>query len=400
MRDDRREHPLSGGPATPGSAVAVSRSRGAQRLLLLSQLPPPYGGLAVHTERLRSLFEREGWRVDVLTPPGAWSIPPGPLRRLRALGAQVRFLARLLCRRCTVLHDHVSTYPLGDRGLRAVLPHAAMLLALRLGASPWVVSCGNGRLPSRLADMPPRLRQIYRWLYRGATFAIAKNERILEAFQALGFGGRVQVIGTFLEPLRAGASRPLPPEVEAYFAAHPLCVLTAGFRFEPVYHLDAVVRAVAHLRREGPSRGLPERAGLVVLASRVEEPVGKAAFDAALAETGLAEDVLVLRDVDHALEVMSRASVCVRATDYDGDANTVKEAMLLGVPVLATDVPGRPPGITRIGVGELGELGSRLVELLLTFDTSRREAARAYVLGDIERNADAIRAVYQRAMGA
>lgn len=368
----------------------MSRPR---RLLVVSELPPPYGGLAVHTERLCAAARRRGFEVRVVSAPrfdAAASRSPG---RLAVLRGQLGYVGRVLLTRCDLVHDHVSTYSIGNTSRVAFAFHLLLLLALRLRRAPWILTCGNGLLPGLLAQCSPRRRAIYRRLYAGVRCGIAKNAPILEAFEALGLGDRSRVVGTFLEPIALPSGRPLAPEAEAFLAAHPRVVVTAGFRFEPLYHIEAVVRAVAELRAAGRSD-----VGLVVLASHAEDAAGKAAYDAALDETGLAPHVLVLRDVSDALDVIARGAAFVRATDFDGDANTVKEAMMVGVPVLATDLPNRPPGITLVPRGALHGLGERLAVLLDRPDAAAIARNRDFVREDIARNADAIFGIYEEAL--
>jgi glycosyltransferase involved in cell wall biosynthesis len=112
----------------------------------------------------------------------------------------------------------------------------------------------------------------------------------------------------------------------------------------------------------------------------------------------MAGHVLVLRDVDCALDVMARAAVLVRASDFDGDANTVKEAMLLGVPVLATDLPGRPPGLELVARGDFRALGEKLRRMLESPDPDCTERNRAFARADIERNEAAIFGLYEEAL--
>lgn len=374
----------------------MSRARRAKRLLIVSQLPPPYGGLSVHTERLCAAARQRGWRVAVLSPPPYALAPDAHFRRLRILAAQLRYLARAALTPCDVVHDHISTYSIGAPGRGALVLQVALLLALRARRSPWVLSCGNGLVPALLSSASPRIRRLYRWLYAGVQVAIAKSEPILSAFEELGLGDRSRLVGTFLEPVKPPSTRPLDPTVEAFLAAHPRCVVSAGFRFEPLYHLDAVVRGVA-AARAGAAPGSPA-IGLVVLASRAEDAAGKAAYDAALDGTGLAPHVLLLRDVDDALDVIARARLFVRATDCDGDANTVKEAMMLGVPVLATDLPNRPPGIELVARDALDALGGRIAALLERPDAAALDRNRSFVREDIERNASAIFGIYEEVL--
>ena len=86
--------------------------------MLLTELPPPYGGLSVHSERLRATLERHGWDVQVVISPPR--LPPGA-GRFRALIGLGFYFARILRTPCTLVHDHVSTYSIGNRGLAVVV---------------------------------------------------------------------------------------------------------------------------------------------------------------------------------------------------------------------------------------------------------------------------------------
>jgi glycosyltransferase involved in cell wall biosynthesis len=136
----------------------------------------------------------------------------------------------------------------------------------------------------------------------------------------------------------------------------------------------------------------------VVLANHDADAAGRAAYDAAVRETGIGDHVLLLCDVDDALETIARTHLFVRATDADGDANTVKEAMWVGVPVLATDLPNRPPGIELIARDQLDQLAPRLGALLDRPDAAATARNREFVREDITRNADAIFGIYEEAL--
>lgn len=364
------------------------------RLLLVTQLPPPYGGLTVHSQRLAAEARRRGWRVTVLDPAALPDPLPRRLRRTRLLLHQLATLVRLLLVPADVVHDHVSSYGIGASERAAAWLHVATLLALRTRRGPWILSCGNGLLPGILARTSERERRRLRWLYAPVRAAIAKNEPILEAFRELGLGDRARVVGTFLEPVARPGRRALAPEVERFLAGHERAIATAGFRFEPLYRVHDVVRAVAALRRRG---GAGAGAGLIVLGSRDEDARGGPLFAEAMRETGLDEHVLVLRDVDDALDVIARCAIFVRATDFDGDANTVKEAMMVGVPVLATDLPNRPPGLELIPKGAMDELPDRLEKMLAAPDADRVARNRRFVEEDIARNGGTIFSLYDEA---
>jgi glycosyltransferase involved in cell wall biosynthesis len=52
--------------------------------------------------------------------------------------------------------------------------------------------------------------------------------------------------------------------------------------------------------------------------------------------------------------------VMVRSSLFDGDAISIREALFLGTPVVATDTGGRPDGVAVFPIGDTG----RMIDLL------------------------------------
>jgi glycosyltransferase involved in cell wall biosynthesis len=71
-------------------------------------------------------------------------------------------------------------------------------------------------------------------------------------------------------------------------------------------------------------------------------------------------------DLPHevALELMARADVFVRPTYADGDSLSVREALALGLPVVASDAAPRPSGVTVCRSGDVGDLVAKLSTVL------------------------------------
>jgi glycosyltransferase involved in cell wall biosynthesis len=72
--------------------------------------------------------------------------------------------------------------------------------------------------------------------------------------------------------------------------------------------------------------------------------------------------------------VLAEADVFVRPTNTDGDANSVREALYLGVPAVASDVVERPAGTILFRTRDLDDLEAK-VRSVLSVTRRRREAA-------------------------
>ena len=73
---------------------------------------------------------------------------------------------------------------------------------------------------------------------------------------------------------------------------------------------------------------------------------------------------------------MSRARILLRTTLYDGDAISVREALQVGTPVIATDNAMRPPGVSLIPKSDLPAL-LRAIEQQLAQPARPKEMSRA-----------------------
>ena len=76
------------------------------------------------------------------------------------------------------------------------------------------------------------------------------------------------------------------------------------------------------------------------------------------ASSASAEHILVAGDVAHGqtLALLLRAGALLRTTRYDGDSISVREALALGTPVVATDTGMRPDGCFLVQVGSVAGL--------------------------------------------
>ncbi len=113
-----------------------------------------------------------------------------------------------------------------------------------------------------------------------------------------------------------------------------------------------MVEAIARLRQRYPD------VGCLVLGS------GEQSAEAAerVRKAGLDEHVLLLGDVEHdmCLALMSRSNVFVRPTLDDGDSMSVREALALQIPVVASRVGARPTGTILFDPGDVEDLLSKL----------------------------------------
>src|SRR5262249_18015083 len=94
---------------------------------------------------------------------------------------------------------------------------------------------------------------------------------------------------------------------------------------------------------------------------------------------------------DQVLALLERASAFVRPTFADGDAISVREALLLGTPTVATDVSPRPPGTIVCRTGDAADLAEKVSMAISGPRRVFRSADAAEVMQSIYRSVSAAR---------
>jgi glycosyltransferase involved in cell wall biosynthesis len=298
------------------------------RVLLIGPHPPPHGGISVHVSGIRRQLVAAGVTCRVLDTS---RVRPG-------LGFCWIVLRHAFAG--WTLHFHTNGHNL-----------KSWLLALGCGLGGHlrggcILTLHSGMVPGYLETAP-------RWSRRLAAFTcslyrqvICVSPAIKSALVSLGLESqRMEVLPAFLST-ESGAAAP-ESGLLAWIGRHRPLFSTVLF-FRPEYGFDLLVDGLARLSRRYPSLGC------LVMGSGEQ----RAEAEKRVREAGLEESVLLLGDVDHdaCLALMSVCDVFVRPTLEDGDAISVREALSLGVPVVASRVGTRPAGAMLFHPGDMEEM--------------------------------------------
>ena len=323
-------------------------------VLILGPVPPPFGGMSIHLSRLVPLLENRGLDVAVLNHfrSASASFVVGVLRRnpVRYYLLPRRFPARIVHYHHTGWLNLVAT-ALGKRNQQAryvvTLHGDSIFKHLRL----------DGRLEIR--------RRITKWALLRFDAVIAVNEEIAKAIRPDLAGKQVAVIPAFLEPPDA-SSEAYEPALEAFLASGRTLVVAAYdvkflHRGSELYGLDLAVGAMADLAAEWPGLRLA-----LFVAKRPLRPTARrhlALLEQRLEQAGIRERAYIAFGCP-LLPALRENVIFVRPTRADGDALSIREAQQAGIPVVASDVSERPPGVVLFPAGDVVGLCSALRAVL------------------------------------
>lgn len=297
-------------------------------VLQLGPFPPPHGGVQTNLVAIRDHLRRHGVRAPVIN-----------LTRHRRQNADDVFyptsaleVVRLLFSiKADVIHLHFG----GELTPRLL---GLCLVCCLIPGRRVVLTFHSGGYPSGSGDRA-RPNSLQGWVLRRPDAVVAVNAEIAGWFRRLGVDERrIRVICPFA-PVAAPVGGPQREDIRRFIAAHSPMLTTVGL-LEPEYDLALQIRAMEAVRRRHPN------AGLAIVGSGSLEPELKATIDRHPERAHM----LMCGDVAHpdTVGLIAASDLFLRTTLYDGDSVSVREALQLGVPVIASDNGMRPSGVVLI----------------------------------------------------
>jgi len=344
-------------------------------IALIGSFPPPFGGVANHIRRLSALLDQRGLTHTVYNAvsssgDGVSVVPVGPNR--------AAWLARY-----AVTGAEPVVYIFSDR---LIVWSVGAFLA-RVRGKRVIVRLRNKALPE--LTKRPATRRLAAVALRSVTTVIAVSRALADLAIELGVPAeRVVHQPGFLPPgLGAANDGDLGGLQRSFLACHDPIVAAngkVGFHYgSDLYGLDHLVELAARLAPEHP------RLGVVVSFwdHQPEDETYLLHLRRRAAALGVADHILFFTESRPFVPVLERATVFVRPTCTDGDANSVREALYLGVPAIASDVVERPPGTILHRTRDLDDLYAK-VSAALRMPGSRQPRADSFDLAGVERYLD------------
>jgi glycosyltransferase involved in cell wall biosynthesis len=382
------ERPASAGPAPSARASSPGKP------LRIAYLGDPNSR---HTRRWMRFFLERGHEIHLLVPAGdrvevaqdegikvhrfeAW--PPMPVRGLSALRT-ARALRRLIGSiRPDLLHAHYVTRYAAAAWLSGFHPYVVTVWGTDVQAA--VRTSRRRRLQARLA-------------LRAADLVTGGSEHLVRLAIAAGARPeRTRYVHFGVDTDRFSPG-PEPAALRARLGLEGRRVLLSNRSIAPVYRQGVVVEALASL----PTDVVAVMTRHLARAAEVE------ALEARAARLGVADRLLIADAIDDAEmpDLYRLADVIVSIPESDGGPTTLAEALAVGKPVVATDLPSAREWREEIGpdalvpVGDAGATAGAILAVLkrdraLEADRSNRARQRVLDRADQQRNMELMERLY------
>jgi len=331
--------------------------RGCIDVAVWGALPPPYGGKTVHIARLIPALLSAGFTVRVYDLVARGRSDP----MVQHFGRRpLRWFLHLMGPQTPRCH-----YVVGEHPLTLLLATLTKLVRRRK-----VILCGGGASLERNAIKRSALvRWVTRLAVRHADAYIGASARICALARQLGARpDRVHLIPAFIPPSGEGG---IPRDVRQFLSSHaPRLIMTGQVGPDPADTYGARA-ALDYLQR---ACAVHPNAGLIFAVSSLSQQSDQdvALYRKAVEQGGLGGHLFVVARQGELWPLTQQCDLFLRPTTSDGDAVSVREALSLGVPVVASDCVPRPPGAVTYRTGDVADLFNKVEQVLAAMSSYRR----------------------------
>ena len=344
------------------------------KVVQLGPYPPPHGGVQTNLVAIRDFVRQQGSSCAVINIT----------RHRQAEVDEVYFpkgsadlLWDLFSKRYQVVHLHIG----------GGIPLRVQALALAATSVPWassILTLHSGGFPSSPEGKAATRGSLLAFVLRRFRYIIGVNQEMIEFFVRLGVPrSRTRLILPHSVAAAQMADR-LPEPLHSFFAKYDR-ILVAVCGLEPQYDISRQIEAMKQVVEDFP------RTGLAVLGSGSQKDV----IEQQVANCAYRDHILMCGDVPHAvtLRAIAESDILLRTTLYDGDAISIREALYLQTPVIATDNGMRPAGVHLIPIGDTDALVLAIKQILGGNSAHQSQPERD------DSNLAAVFHLYQEALG-
>ena len=325
------------------------------KVLLVGPFPPPFGGISATVRDLyRRMLTEQGFEVTVLNIGERRSEPSPEYLSPRGGWHVVWILFRY------AVAGYVTHLETNGHNLKSWLTAVLCSVGGLLNRKKTIIAFGSGMLPDYIGQANWLLRVLVRMTGRCAGLIICRNSEMVNALQARGCPRhKIKVLPGFVG-IRGRSGQSVPAEVMEFSQRHDP-VVGAMVAMSSEYGIPLALQAVAVLRERHP------KIGLILIG------IGQAEGETLEDFPAIKPNVLFAGGLppDVALGVMAKVTIFLRPTYFDGDSVSVREALALGIPVVASATGTRPSSVTTFEVGNLQDLCRKVEQVLAEISSGR-----------------------------
>lgn len=310
-------------------------------ILLVGSYPPPFGGQSVHIQSLHSHLKDNDFSVTILNTGVNKLIGTREIISIKSSGD---LLISLLFKYNTrLLHLHVANF----EDLGKLIPVFAAAIFKKF---IWVLTIHSGNIDLTLNNGTSVRKFLIKSMLSRVDKVICVNDTIRDILSKWIHCEKLVVIPAFYFNF---VEKKTSEEIETFLNTHDPVISCVGF-YEPVYGFDLALLSIKELMKNY------KKIGLIIMGDKKGE---SPRYETMIHEHRLSNHVFLAGNMDHdeCLSVIKRSALFLRPTLFDGDSISVREALAMNVPVVASNTEFRPVGVDVFNGRNLEDMVKKMV---------------------------------------
>ena len=353
------------------------------KIAIIGPYPPPYGGISIHIKRIQNYLEKN--YIEYIIYNEIRIIEYENIINVKPISSYKKFFFRIPFLKYDIFHFHSTNLKI--HMLLGCYRFFGKKIILTIHGESWY-------------NQLVKLNLVYHYLIllslRNIDKIICVNSRIKEGLLDLGFNSKkIEVIPAFMPPTPDEIDIKRLPDFFHKIRRKRKFLITANasiiafYNNEDLYGIDLSIELMKRLINNGY-----KDIGFIYVIPNIHDYNYFEKMQKLVKKYNLEENFYFYTKPVAYPAVINMCNLFIRPTNTDGDALSVREAILLRIPVISSDVCKRPEGSIIFKKGNVGDLYNKAVNVIKNYTESKKQIENI----EFEDNAEKILEVYKKVL--
>jgi len=353
------------------------------KIAIIGSYPPPYGGISIHIRRMKNYLEKNC--IECIVYNESRIVEYENIINVKPINSYRKFILRILFLKSNVLHFHSTNFK-----IRILLGWYKFL------GKKIILTIHGESLHNQLIRLNFMGRYLLLLSLKNLDKIICVNPRTKEELLDLGFNSKkIKVIPAFILPNSDETEvKQLPDFFHIIRHKHKFLITAYAYRIsfynnQDLYGIDLSIDLMKRLINNGY-----KDIGFIYVIPDIGDYDYFEKMQNLVKKYNLEDNFYFYTKPVTYPAVINMCDLFIRPTNTDGDALSIREALTLKKPVIASDVCKRPEGTLIFRNRNIEDLYIKINDVINNHDAYRTKIKKI----EFEDNAEKILEVYKKVL--
>ncbi|MCK4520286.1 glycosyltransferase [Candidatus Parcubacteria bacterium] len=350
------------------------------KLALIGSYPPPYGGIAIHIQRLKRQLEEKEYECIVYDLKGQNEL-------IKENIICIKNVKRWLLRYFFFARENIIHYHNSDWKMRVVIGLMGLL------GKKTIISIQGASLEDSLKLASWFKKKIIILALKHTSFVIAANKETENLLLSSNIHSqKITVIPAFIPPvIKKEDYQEIPNQMWNFIKVHYPIISANAFKInfyhnQDLYGIDMCIDLCSHLKNTYP------QIGFIFCLPNIGDYNYFHKMKHRIIEMGIENNFLFQTKPYQMYPIIIKSDLFVRPTNSDGDAVSLREALYFKIPSIASNIVLRPEGTILFKNRDMNDFTLKVKDALDNYEKYKERLKTV----KIEDNSEKILKIYRK----